>query len=645
MAAPAQVDSNTGFAAGGVQTLAATIDWTPTSGNLLMFAAGGDKDLGTFTMSGWNVPVDLRSSSVSLIMAWKVSDGTETVASGTCTGANSGGSNTWVAEYSQSGSGAWGLRATKGENNSDENNVTVWSSGTTGTTDFEGKAIAAWATDSVTGAGTPTYTNGFSQIRVTTTGSGQAGLWVASADATASNTYESEIDRVGGTADQMSGAILVMGREDDSGSPQNVAPSSIASGEAIGSVTVARASILTPGGIASAAAFGTHLVITTQDIAPSGISSAEGFGDHTLSSGITLAPFGVASGEAFGATVAHLAPVLIQGSNDFIPGGTTLIDHQLSGQLADPGNLLVYVLSGDKNIGTLTLDGSGWQYPVNLRSTSLSLAIAWKIAQGGESGVTGSFTSGNPGGSNSYLAEFQATGVPGYWVVKGTATGNTTEANVTSVSTGTTSASAGDGFALAAFGVDSFKGDTDDAYSNGFSNLFAQSSGDAEAGLWVARKGAVAGATYESTLTRSQLIAPVVPDQMSGGLVIFGVAETQTVTPVGIESSETFGTTTVRGPIGPTGIVTAEAFGTALVDPGSALVTVTGIASSETFGEHILSFGFVIQAEGIATGEAFGTHELTEGVRLMYVAAANPDGVFLGGVEVAAIYAGSTLVW
>lgn len=663
MAAPVQVDSNTGFAAGGVQTLSATIDWTPTSGNLLLYACGGDKNLGTFTMTDWTVPVDLRSSSVSLIMAYKVSDGTETVASGTCTGANSGGSNTWVAEYSQTGSGAWGLRATKGENNSDENNQTVWSSGTTGTTDLEGKAIAAWATDSVVGAGTPTYTNGFSQIRVTSTGSGQAGLWVASADASAAATYESTIDRVGGTADQMSGAILVVGRGaagttlepggiagdegfGTSAVSQAVSGTGVASDEAFGSVVVARGQGVSLTGIASEEALGSVAVLNPQTLTLTAIDGAEAFGDATLTidgSGAVIAT-AVDSAEAFGSHTLTRSPFTVQADNHFIPGGTFTFDAPLPISPADAGNAIFLAIVGDKNIGTLTLDGVGWNVPVNLRSTSLSLVIAWKEAAGGELGATGSFTTGNPGGSQVYISELE-TSDPGVWALKASASNNTNETNVTSVSTGTTGAAVGNGKAMAVFGVDSFKSDTTDAFSNDFTTLFAQSTGDAETGMWVAQKGAVAGETYESTLTRTQLVATLVPDQMSGAVVVLGKAFVQDLAPVGIEPGEAFGSAVVPGPLQPTGIVSSEAFGELLVEVGDLLVVPTGIDTSEAIGEPVLSFGFVIQATSAESGETFGVAVVEIGARKFYLGATQVEGVLVGETTVTAGYVGSALVW
>jgi hypothetical protein len=643
--------------------MSATIDWTPVSGNLLVFAVGGDKDLGTLTLTGWSTPVNLRSTSVSLIIAYKTSDGTETAVSGTVTGANTAGSNTWVAEYAQTGAGAWGLRGTAGTHNTDESNVSAWDTGTTGTLDGDAVAIGAWAIDSVNTAGTPAYTNGYTQVRVTGNGSGQAGLWVAHLlTASSGNTYTETLTLTGRTpTDQMSGGIVALGRNPGGAA---VAPSSITSteafgttvvsqavvgtgvagDEAFGTATVARGATIEASGITSAEAVGSHVVVTTQILTLTGVVTAEGFGSHTVTMGITVAPAGAASAETFGSAQLHSSPFTVQADNHFIPGGTLTFDAPLPNTTAHAGNAIVFVLVGDKNIGTLTLNGLGWNVPVNLRSTSLSLVIAWREAVGGEAGADGSFTTGNPGGSQIYISEIDSDD-PGVWALKASASNNTNETNVTAWSTGTSGVAVGDGKVIAAFGVDSFKSDTIDTFSNGFTTLFAQSTGDAETGMWVAQHGAVTGVAYESTLTRTVFVDPVVADQMSAALIILGKAFVQDLAPVGIEPGEAFGVTVIPGPLEPGGIASAEAFGSLTIAVGALIIVPVGVGSGEGLGTPVLSSGFVIQAIGVVSSEAFGTHVVAIGARKFWLGGVHVEAVKLGGQTVTAGYVGAALVW
>ncbi|MBM4453019.1 MAG: hypothetical protein FJ013_00355 [Chloroflexi bacterium] len=84
---------------------------------------------------------------------------------------------------------------------------------------------------------------------------------------------------------------------------QNLAPSGIASAEAIGSHTLTLLlQFLTPTGIDSAETFGSHtLTLLLQFLTPTGIDSAEAIGSHAISTTGSLAPIGIASLESFGA--------------------------------------------------------------------------------------------------------------------------------------------------------------------------------------------------------------------------------------------------------------------------------------------------------------------------------------------------------
>lgn len=213
--APASVQSTSSFIAPSTTTYAATFADAVTAGNALVWVCAFDKQPGTLTMSGtgWTVGVNLRSSSVSLAMAWKVAAGGETSLSGSASGGNVSGSRVWIAELSQSGAGAW--QAVAASSNSDETSVASKTSGTTAAASVLSRAIAAFSLDSVGNRGTSyTYTNGFTEVfsPVTEGDGGEAGLWIASSSINAGATAESTLSRIGGSTDQMSGGILVIGR-------------------------------------------------------------------------------------------------------------------------------------------------------------------------------------------------------------------------------------------------------------------------------------------------------------------------------------------------------------------------------------------------------------------------------------------------
>lgn len=206
--------NSTGFLAGGSTSGSVTLNAAPTAGNLLLFTMAGDKDIGTLTVGGgaFALPINLRSTSVSLALGLKVSDGTESAVAVTITGANPGGCQMFCGEFFEDGNpNVWTTRGIA-THNTDETPQTVWSSGTTGATTGEGLAIALWSVDSVMTVGAFTYTNGFTGMAAPGSGGAEAGLWVATLNAPRGATYESTLDRVGSTADQMDGGIIVIGR-------------------------------------------------------------------------------------------------------------------------------------------------------------------------------------------------------------------------------------------------------------------------------------------------------------------------------------------------------------------------------------------------------------------------------------------------
>jgi hypothetical protein len=210
----------TGFAGAGVTTVSADFTDGASGGigvalanSAIVFVVAGDKNSGTFTppSAAPTVPVDLRTADVSLMMAWGTAAGGESAVSGTI-GANIAGSQVWLIELTDTANlGTWSVVASA-THNSDGSTVTVWSTGTTGAASADGMAVAAVGADSVNTAGTPTWSNSFTDRRTTSSGGGQAGLWGSTKSISSGATAETTLTRTGGTADQHSGAILVFAR-------------------------------------------------------------------------------------------------------------------------------------------------------------------------------------------------------------------------------------------------------------------------------------------------------------------------------------------------------------------------------------------------------------------------------------------------
>lgn len=218
--APSILQSATGFAAALAASLDATLAAPATAGNLLLFMVGGDKNLGTVTLTGYTQAVYLASTDCTLLMAIKTAVGGETLVSATYTSGNGAGSNISIVEIQDNASaGAWEQKATAGTSANAGATVTTKTSGTTGTiAALGGLAIAAFTVDSVNTSPTPSYTNSYAGFRSMSNGGSEAGLWAAQLAVSSGGTTTTTIDRdptVTGTvtADQMAGGVIVVGRQ------------------------------------------------------------------------------------------------------------------------------------------------------------------------------------------------------------------------------------------------------------------------------------------------------------------------------------------------------------------------------------------------------------------------------------------------
>lgn len=198
-----------GNSASSTSSTSATYASATTSGNILWYAIGGDKSAGVWTgPAGFTTLFNMTSTSVSLLVGYKVSDGTETTITVSRSVASAAGDRLWITEYSSNQSGTWTIVGSA-SNPTDESTATSWSTGTTAATTAAGGALAIIAKDSwSTGNGTPTYTNSFTEIH--TFGSGGRGcVSIAFKDGIAAgSTVETTQSQTTG-GDQTSGAIAV----------------------------------------------------------------------------------------------------------------------------------------------------------------------------------------------------------------------------------------------------------------------------------------------------------------------------------------------------------------------------------------------------------------------------------------------------
>lgn len=93
----------------------------------------------------------------------------------------------------------------------------------------------------------------------------------------------------------------------------NISPGGIASGQAMGNPTFSSIQTISPGGIASAGALGAPTIVRgAVTILPGAIASAQAMGNPTIQAVISILPGGIASAQAFGAVVVVNGPVTFQ---------------------------------------------------------------------------------------------------------------------------------------------------------------------------------------------------------------------------------------------------------------------------------------------------------------------------------------------
>lgn len=207
----------TGFPAAGVLTFSA--DFTADlgaclPGSLILWIIAGDKNVGTVVAPADtpNVAVSDKTSGVSQVAAWGTADGGELVIAGTVA-VNAGGSQVWALEITDTAArGPWRVVGLKTDVDPGSDRLTVTLDPVTALT-ADAIGVVAVAADSVNTAGTPAWSNSWTQRRTTSSGGGQAGQWGAVKTGLAKGSTQGTVfTRTGGTADNHSGLLLAFER-------------------------------------------------------------------------------------------------------------------------------------------------------------------------------------------------------------------------------------------------------------------------------------------------------------------------------------------------------------------------------------------------------------------------------------------------
>jgi hypothetical protein len=282
-------------------TLPLTMASAPTAGNLLVFAMAGDKNTGALTLVGFTQLQSLLSASVSLYLAWKVADGTETAITPTWATASATGNVAWYGEFNDpavTGAAAWQISA-QASHITDETNVTSWSTGTTGTTSAAGLGLSVICMDSADSVtdGTTAWTNSFAALFTTLASAGaRGGLHLGNAQISSGVTAESTFSYTPSATlrDQLSGALAVFSLvplPTDSA----MAESPTATGSSFGASTALAVSTDAP--TATGSSFGASTALAVSTDAPTATGAA-----FDIAAGPAVLPVApVATGAAFDA--------------------------------------------------------------------------------------------------------------------------------------------------------------------------------------------------------------------------------------------------------------------------------------------------------------------------------------------------------
>ena len=245
------------------------------------------------------------------------------------------------------------------------------------------------------------------------------------------------------------------------------------------------------------------------------------------------------------------------------------------------GNLLIYILTPDKNSGTITMP-TGFSKDVESLDSGVSGAIGAKISDGTESGaITASW-------ANSVNGSVAVVEIEGPFAspltVSGSSIANTGASSSTSLSTGSTGVlSAADGYAIVGAGIDTSTGSDSWSFSSPATLIIdtvpVSGGGATGAGGFVV--SATTAVDNTATMTRS--------DNLVAGIVVYekdtggGTSITPTDTTPDDASLQTITASGMTGPVTAASIggldILSDLSGT---DPTVAITFTTDVSATET---------------------------------------------------------------
>jgi hypothetical protein len=183
--------------------------------------------------------------------------------------------------------------------------------------------------------------------------------------------------------------------------------------------------------------------------------------------------------------------------------------------LAD--SCIVWIIAGDKDCGTIT-QPTDFALPINDRTSSVSQALAYGTADGGETTISGT-VSANVAGGQVWIIEIADPDGTGPWARRATVTDVDTGADRLTVTLDPTPATTQpDGVGVAAVAADSVNTAGTEAWTGDYDGVRVTPSGGGNAGQWGAlREGIPLGDTTGTTFSRTGGTA----DNHSGLLVVF----------------------------------------------------------------------------------------------------------------------------
>src|SRR6266568_3082976 len=210
-----------------------------------------------------------------------------------------------------------------------------------------------------------------------------------------------------------------------------------------------------------------------------------------------------------------MSQTLVQSITGNSPSSSTSVTATLAAG-ATAGNIIWCAVGIDKTSGALTTP-SGFTTLFAQDSASVSTYVGYKVAAGGETAVTLTWTTAAPAGAIMWLDEYSDTNTGGLWTILGSANHPTDETTAATWSSGTTAATTTQGQGLAWFSIDSSSTATAPTYSNSFASLHAYAGGAGKGDMAVAALADIAaGTAAETTMTYSGTA-----DQHAGAIAVF----------------------------------------------------------------------------------------------------------------------------